>query len=100
MRHRLFDAVRPRFWAWLILSLILLIATNIAGAQTGALTFAVTTQRQGQQIIPTLSWSTTPAAVSCTASGDAAWTGTKAASGTQTLALVAPPRSYTLRCVW
>lgn len=50
------------------------------------------------EIITKLTWTTTPAGASCTASGD--WTGAKAASGTETLPPVAPPRTYNLRCTW
>ncbi len=46
----------------------------------------------------TLSWSTTPAATSCTASGD--WTGSKASSGSTTLAAVTASKSYTLTCAF
>jgi hypothetical protein len=52
-------------------------------------------------VIPKLSWTTTPAAASCTASGATNWTGTKAASGSVTLASVATPSPiYSLRCQW
>lgn len=81
----------------LLLASLLLLA-GVAHGQT--LTFSVDTTISGANVIPRLTWATTPAATSCTASGDAAWTGTKTTSGTQTLAAVAPPRSYTLTCAF
>jgi hypothetical protein len=47
---------------------------------------------------PVLTWSTNPVASSCTASGG--WSGTKAASGTQTLATISASTNYTLTCTW
>lgn len=66
-------------------------------------TLALSTQVNGDgTLTPTLTWQTTPAATSCTASGDAAWEGTKAGSGTQTLAPfpTTTPKSYALICHW
>jgi hypothetical protein len=71
-------------------------------AQQGALAFTAETSPAptAGQVITKLTWATTPAATSCTASGDTAWTGTKAASGTVTLAAASPPKSYALKCSW
>lgn len=72
-----------------------------AEAQQGSGTFTIATApAAGGQVIPTLTWSTSPAGATCTASGDAAWTGSKAASGTQTLPAATPPKSYALACTW
>lgn len=70
-------------------------------APTGSFTLATQVNANGT-LTPTLTWSTTPAATTCTASGDAAWSGTKAASGTQTLAAfpVTTPKAYALVCNW
>jgi len=70
-------------------------------APTGSLTLSTRVNANGT-LTPTLAWSTAPAATSCTASGDAAWTGTKAASGTQTLAdfPTTTPKAYSLVCTW
>lgn len=70
-------------------------------APTGSFTLATQINANGT-LTPTLTWSTTPAATSCTASGDAAWAGTKAASGTQTLAEfpTTTPKAYALVCTW
>lgn len=72
-----------------------------ASAQTEpSLSFTVETTAGTSGVVPKLTWASTPAASSCTATGDAAWSGTKAASGTQTLAVITPPKSYTLKCSW
>lgn len=86
----------------LAFSLSFLSAMAIAQtAPTGSFTLATQVNANGT-LTPTLTWSTTPAATSCTASGDAAWSGTKAASGTQTLAAfpVTTPKAYALVCNW
>lgn len=68
---------------------------------TGSFTLATQINANGT-LTPTLTWSTTPAATGCTASGDTAWAGTKAASGTQTLAAfpASTPKTYALVCNW
>lgn len=70
-------------------------------APTGSFTLATQINANGT-LTPTLTWSTTPAATGCTASGDSAWAGTKAASGTQTLAEfpTTTPKAYALVCTW
>ena len=49
-------------------------------------------------MVPRLTWSTTPVATSCTAGG--AWSGTKFASGSETLAAITANKTYTLTCTW
>lgn len=80
-------------------TLVLLLAGN-AYAQTVTLTPSVTSGNGS--LTTTLTWSTTPAAQSCTASGHASWTGTKAASGTQALPPITLSGTYnlTLACTW
>lgn len=81
-----------------LLPLLLLIA---APAFSQTLTFTVqTTTSGGTSIMPRLTWVTTPAAASCTASGATDWTGPKAASGGQTLTSITQTRSYTMTCNW
>lgn len=70
-----------------------------APAQTLDFTLSASSS-DGKTVVPKLTWATTPAATSCTASGDAAWTGTKTASGTSTLAGVSVSKTYILNCVW
>lgn len=81
-----------------LLAIALLLAAGPLLAQT--LTFTAQTTTGAGSVTPVLSWSTTPAATSCTASGDAAWTGTKTASGTQTLAAITASKTYMLACTW
>ncbi len=87
-----------------LLAIALLLAAGPLLAQTAPTgSFTLTTQiNTNGTLTPTLTWSTTPAATSCTASGDAAWAGTKAASGTQTLAAfpTTTPKAYALVCTW
>src|SRR5690606_18754251 len=53
-------------------------------------------------LTPTLSWSTTPAATSCTASGDDEWSGEKPAAGEVTLSPrpTTQPRSFMMVCLF
>ena len=83
------------------LSLLACVSIHAQTAPTGSLTLATRVNANGT-LTPTLTWSTTPAATSCTATGDSAWAGTKAASGTQTLAdfPVSTPKAYALVCTW
>lgn len=86
-----------RFLAFAILALL---AAAPAYSQTPALTFTLstTTNAARNAVIPTLTWSTTAGATSCTASGD--WTGTQAVSGTVVLAEVSTSKTYSLVCAW
>lgn len=77
----------------------LLVVVGVAKAQTAPVVNLSVTPASGiGSVTPTITWSTSPAATSCTASGD--WSGTKAASGTTTLAAVTASKSYTLTCVF
>lgn len=79
-----------------------LLFAGVASAQTAPdldFDLATSTNAAGQ-VVPTLTWRTTPVASSCTASGDASWTGSKAASGTQALPITADPRTYTMACTF
>lgn len=90
-------AMRVAIAALLLLPSVLLAQT----APTGSFTLATRVNANGT-LTPTLTWSTTPAATTCTATGDTAWAGTKAASGTQTLAdfPTTTPKAYALVCTW
>jgi hypothetical protein len=74
----------------------LLCLIGVVRAQTVTLTAAPTSAIGSTPV--TLTWSTNPTATSCTASGD--WTGSKAASGTQTLTAITASKSYTLTCAF
>lgn len=75
--------------------------TYAQAAPTGSFTLATQINADGT-LTPTLTWSTTPAATSCVASGDSAWAGPKAASGTQVLEPfpASTPKAYALLCTW
>jgi hypothetical protein len=76
-----------------------MLAAAAAHAQTaGVITFRASQTSGTGSVTPVLTWSTNPAAVSCTAGGG--WTGTKAASGTQTLPAISATTNYTLTCSW
>lgn len=63
---------------------------SVASATTG-----------GATITPRLTWSTSPAATSCTATGGSSgWAGAKGPSGVQTLTAISQSETYTLACSW
>src|SRR6187551_2427126 len=77
----------------------LFIVLSLAAGAVQAQTAGVVTLRSNQTsatagFVPVLTWSTNPVAKSCVASGG--WSGTKAASGTQTLSAI----NGTLTCSW
>ena len=81
------------------LALPLLLLGTFAQAQTaGSITFNANQTSATGSLTPKLTWSTTPVASSCAASG--AWSGTKFASGSETLAAITASKSYTLTCAW
>jgi hypothetical protein len=81
------------------LALPLLLLGSLAHAQTaGTINFTANQTSATGSLTPVLTWSTTPVASSCTASG--AWSGTKFASGSETLATITASKSYTLTCAW
>lgn len=81
---------------YLLLSILL---TSQALAQN-TITFSTSTTTGDASVTPVLTWSTSPAAQSCTASGASNWAGAKAASGTQTLPAITSDATYNLACVW
>jgi hypothetical protein len=84
------------FYALLALPLML---GTLAQAQTaGTITFTANKTSATGSLAPVLTWSTTPVASSCAASG--AWSGTKFASGSETVATITSSKSYTLTCSW
>ncbi len=63
---------------------------SVASATTG-----------GPTITPRLTWSTSPVATSCTATGGSSgWAGVKGPSGVQTLTAISQSETYTLVCSW
>lgn len=72
---------------------------SLASAQTaGNLTFSVNQTSAQGSLTPVLTWSTTPVASSCTASGG--WSGTKFASGSETVAKITANTAYNITCSW
>jgi len=70
-----------------------------AHAQTaGTISFSANKTSATGSLVPVLTWSTSPVATSCTASGS--WSGTKFASGSETLPTITANASYTLTCYW
>jgi hypothetical protein len=85
--------------SYAIFALPLLLLASMAQAQSaGTITFTANRTSATGSLTPILTWSTTPVASSCTASG--AWSGTKFASGSETLASITSNKSYTLTCSW
>ena len=82
-----------------LLAMPLLLLAHVAQAQTaGTVTLTVNKSAAVGSLVPVLTWSTTPAATSCVASGG--WSGTKFASGSQTLSTITSSKTYTLTCTW
>ncbi len=102
MRARTSTATNWHMTGWSVLLLITAILFAVSANAQAAPTLTVTakTTPGGGSVVPILTWSTSPAAQSCTASGDAAWSGTKAASGTQTLAAITTSKTYQMACTW
>ena len=88
----------------LILSLLTasLLGSFVKAQAAPDVTFTISAASQGPgKAVPTLTWSsTTPAPSSCAASGDSAWTGSKAVSGTLALPVVSTNKNYVLACTW
>jgi hypothetical protein len=81
------------------LLIVLLLAAGAVQAQSaGVVTLRANATSGTGSLVPVLTWSTNPVATSCTASGG--WSGTKAASGTQTLTSIRASTNYTLTCSW
>ena len=81
------------------LLLLAMFASGTAQAQTaGVVTLQANKTSGSAGLVPVLTWSTNPVASSCTASGG--WSGTKAASGSQTLSAINASTNYTLTCSW
>ena len=81
-----------------LFALFLLGATAAQAQTAGVVTLTANKTSSTSSFAPVLTWSTTPAAQSCTASGG--WSGTKAAAGSQTLATISASTNYTLTCTW
>ena len=60
--------------------------------------FSANTTTGDGQVVPVLTWSTTPPAASCEASGQ--WSGEKGASGQETLDPISTSATFNLTCTW
>lgn len=87
-----------KFWTGFAFAAVC--ACLVAGLAQAANTISLTATSTGpiNAPVPTIAWSTSPAASSCTASGS--WSGSKAASGAETFAALAATSTYTLTCTW
>lgn len=84
-----------------LLAALFATASAMAQAQVapGAITFAVeATSASNGTVTPRATWSTSPVADSCV--GEGGWTGTKGASGTETLPPVTQGAMYKITCTW
>ena len=81
-----------------LLFLLILVAGGVQAQTAGVVTLQANATSATGSMVPVLTWSTSPAANSCVASGG--WSGTKAASGTQTLPSITTSTNYTLTCTW
>lgn len=73
--------------------------SGLAAAQTaGVVTLTANRTSTNGSFQPTLTWSTSPAATACRASGG--WSGTKAASGSQVIPTINTTTTYALTCDW
>lgn len=78
---------------------LLFLALLLAGpAVAQTVTFTAETTTGVGEVTPVLTWSTSPAADDCVASGD--WSGSKGPSGTETLAPITTGATYNLECSW
>lgn len=85
--------------SYALLALPLLLLGQLAQAQSaGTVTLTANKTSATGSLTPVLTWSTTPVASSCAASG--AWSGTKFASGSETVTTITSSKSYTLTCSW
>jgi hypothetical protein len=78
-------------------ALALLSAGSFAEAQApGTISLTSSATSCVEKCAPTLTWSTSPAAASCSA----AWTTSKAASGSQAIAEITSTKAYAIDCTW
>lgn len=92
--------------AWIAAALwlaTLMLYAGVALPQSHDGSFTLSTSVNGDgTLTPTLSWSTTPEALGCEATGDSEWEGAKPASGSVTLSPrpTSQPRAFALVCQW
>lgn len=87
----------------LLLACVLALASPLVMAQADpVVTMGASVTNANGTLTTTVTWSTTPAANSCTASGHASWSGEKGPSGSATLPPITLSGTYTLslNCTW
>lgn len=78
--------------------LLLLVLLLPVAANSQELVFTAETTTGNGEVVPALTWSTTPAADSCIASG--AWSGEQGSDGELTLPPIVSSATYSLECTW
>lgn len=84
-------------FVFVLFVLLTMLIGPVAFAQN-TLTFSAETTTGDGTVTPVLTWSTSPLAESCTASGD--WSGQKGGEGMETLPATNESRTYNLACTW
>jgi len=79
-----------------LLFVLLLVASSAQAQNT--LVFTAETTTGVETVTPVLTWTTTPPADVCTASGD--WSGVKLPAGQETLAPITSGATYNITCDW
>jgi hypothetical protein len=82
----------------LTLTFALMMAAGAHAQTAGVVTLSANQSSAQTSMVPVLTWSTSPTAQSCLASGG--WSGNRAVSGTQTQPSISVSTSYTLACIW
>lgn len=80
------------------IALLAALVSPVYAQTAGTVTFSAQQTSATGSLTPVLTWSTTPTASGCTAGG--AWSGTKFASGSETVTTITSSKSYTLTCSW
>lgn len=79
-------------------SLLPLLLLALPSYAQNTVTFSADVTSGVETVIPVLTWSTTPLADDCVASGD--WSGSKGSSGTETLPAISGSATYNIQCDW
>lgn len=82
----------------IFISALLYSALTLAAGEV--LNFTAATSTGDVSVVPDLSWSTVPPALSCDATGPSNWAGAKPVSGSVTLPAITESTDYTLNCTW
>lgn len=94
--------MRSQYFRSIAIAAMLALLPALAPAAEPSVTFGASVTNANGSLTTRLTWATTPAATSCTASGSPSWTGTKAASGALDLPAINLSGTYTLTlaCTW